>query len=219
MDEVTVSYDDIGRIYHVHDKKFYSVTTCLGSTGDHSFLERWKKTNPDHEKIKEQAAKLGTDYHSLGEKYLLGEPLPDVQWFAQKLFQNTISKLSSVNETLWTEKFLYNEKIRLAGRADAIVIWNGKLAILDFKCLNHVRRDYLSDYWLQTAIYAFMYSELFQERPLKLILVCANKKTFKTEVFEDHPDNHARQAAKRIYDFHNLIKEKYNERGFKETIL
>lgn len=219
MDNISVSYDDIGRIYHVHDKKFYSVTTCLGSTGNHSFLERWKKTNPNHEKIKEQAAKLGTDYHSLGEKYLLGEPLPDVQWFAQKLFQNTISKLSSVNETLWTEKFLYNEKIRLAGRTDAIVIWNGKLAVLDFKCLNHVRREYLSDYWLQTAIYAFMYSELFHERPLKLILVCANKKTFKTEVFEDHPDNHARQAAKRIYDFHNLIKEKYNERGFKETIL
>lgn len=207
MDNISVSYDDIGRIYHVHDKKFYSVTTCLGSTGDHSFLERWKKTNPDHERIKEQAAKLGTDYHSLGEKYLLGEPLPDVQWFAQKLFKNTIPKLNHVDKTINVEKFLYNTQIRLAGRTDAVIIWKGKLAILDFKCLNYTRREYLTDYWLQTSIYAFMYAELYGERPTELILVCANKKTFQTEVYEDSSTKHAKAAAKRIAEFHKKIKE------------
>lgn len=205
MDEVKIKYDDIGRIYCIHGVNCYSVTTALGHTADKSFLDRWKAVTPNHEQIARQAAKLGTDFHLLGEKYLLGEPEPDVQWFAKRMFEFIKPKLSSITQVVSTETFLYDLGIKIAGRTDAIVFWKDKLAILDFKCLNYTNPAWMIDYFLQMCIYSYLCYIMSGERPKKIVLVCANKKTGQGVVFEDNPDKYAKEAAKRIQDFHKKV--------------
>lgn len=52
MDEVTVSYDDVGRRYHVHDKKFYFYSVIVFFDYFCSFLERYKNENvPEKNKM------------------------------------------------------------------------------------------------------------------------------------------------------------------------
>ena len=61
------------RIYTVGDEKLPSVTTILDKTSDKSFLIAWRKRVGDAEadKVRNEAAGLGTATHKLVENYLL----------------------------------------------------------------------------------------------------------------------------------------------------
>lgn len=205
MVEHEVLYDEIGRIYRVKGIDLYSVTTCLGHTADHSFLEVWKERNPDHKRIAAQAAQLGTDFHTLGEHYLNNTESSEVQWFAKKMFSAVQPLLSPITNVVTTEHFLYDLKVRLAGRTDAIVYWENELAILDFKCLNYTNPKWITDYWIQTCIYAWLYFQMTGLMTRKLVLVCGNKKQLNGKVFVSEPKFHAKAAAKRVADFHEKV--------------
>lgn len=206
---IPVTGDDIGRIYHIHGNKYYSVTTFLSHCADRSFLERWEKTVTDPEKIVRQAGKLGTDFHSLGEAFLLGETLPKVQWMASHMFAKTVPILEkNVSCVKAVELVLWSDLIRLAGRTDALVEWNGELAILDFKCIGSHNPEFIHHHWLQLCTYAHMVEFMYGLKPKKLVLVCANKKSLTVKEFISTPKEHAKETVTLIKKFHEYIKRK-----------
>lgn len=208
-DDIEVTYDTIGRIYHIHDQEYFSVTTALGACADNSFLESWKERTPDHERIVRQAGKLGTDYHSLGENFLLNKELPTVQWMAKHLFDKTVPILEkNITCVKAVELTLYSKYIRLAGRTDALVDWNGELAILDFKCIGSHDPAWVHHHWLQLCLYAHMVEVLYGLKATSLVLVCANKKNLTVKHFVAKTKDHVAETVESIKKFHSLIKNR-----------
>jgi hypothetical protein len=208
-DDIPVTYDEIGRIYHINCNQYYSCSTLLGNVLDHSHLAVWKERVDDPDKILRQAGQLGTDYHSLGENFLLNRPLPKVQWLAEHFFDQTAPLLNAnVTEVKGVELVLYSDIIKIAGRTDAIVYWKGKLSVLDFKCIGHHNPEWLEGYWSQLSIYAHMYGFLYGVKPKNLVLVVANKKNMKVKVFESSTILHDERTVELIKDFHSFLRTK-----------
>lgn len=139
---IDVIYDEIGRIYVYDDgTRYHSVTTMLGATADKSNLVFWKRRVGEEEaqRVSEEAAAMGEAFHLLGEKFLLNQPLPIVDRKIRRTFASAKSILTNnVTKVHAVEAPLITETYKLSGRVDAVVDWNGQLAILDFKLLgNH----------------------------------------------------------------------------------
>lgn len=206
--ECETSYDSVGRIYHTKHGDFYSVTTMLGSSGDKSGIDVWRKRVGEEqaEKITRMAAETGTAYHQLGEDYLLGKPLSKQQWLAELLFKKTVPLLkANVTKVHAVEIPLYSNLLKLAGRTDALVDWNNEFAVFDYKCINNSDPQYLTDYWIQTSIYAHMVKEMYGIDVKKLVLVVAHKKSLKVKFHTERPYKYSKQAVERIKAFREKI--------------
>ena len=210
LKELETQYDDIGRIYLTSNNKYYSVTTMLSHTSDHSFLDEWRERvgHEEADRITRVAANLGQHYHDLGEQFLLRKPLPKRQWMAEHLFKGTEPILrKNITNVHAVECCLYSDRMMLAGRTDAIVDWRKELAVFDFKCIGHHNSEWLEGYWIQTTIYREMLKEMTGLEAKKLVLVCANKKNLKTKSFTESPTKYAKEAVKRIKKFRQYLKE------------
>lgn len=209
VDEIEVSYDHIGRVYHTPDGDYHSVTTVLGASGDKTFLDDWKKRIgvEQAEQITRQAAAMGTDFHQLGEDYLLKKPLSKVQWMAEHMFKSAIPVLDkNITAVHAVEVPLWHRTAKVAGRVDAIVDWNGEPAIFDYKCIGHHNPEWLNDYWLQTTIYAACVKDMTGIDIKRLVLCCANKKNLTTKSFTSEVHKYIKEAVARIKKFHEIHK-------------
>jgi genome maintenance exonuclease 1 len=69
------------------------------------------------------------------------------------------------------EQALYSDRLRIAGRTDAVVRWDGEIVILDVKTSGYAKPvSWISNYFVQTTAYA----EMFEERtgmPIKKVVV------------------------------------------------
>lgn len=207
---VNVTYDKIGRIYEYADgTKYYSVTTMLGATADKWGIVKWRRRVGEEEANRQctLASVLGEEFHLLGEHYLLGTKPPKVNPLSTHVFNKHaapildehVTKVVSVEEALCTEKF------KLAGRADAVLVWDGDLAIFDFKLLNNIDKQWLRDYWLQTAIYAQCWYEMYGVRPKKLVLLVGSKPDLCAVYYKSYPKIHMGKVNQRVQLFQSMI--------------
>ncbi len=198
------TYDDIGRIYNFVDASYYSVTTALGATADKEFLVEWRNRIGDEEADRQvaKAQDYGEAFHYCGEMFLKGEDREKQHPFVEMIWKKMIPKLRPITDVLGVEDVLYSDLIKLAGRGDAVVRWNGKLAILDFKLINYWFKEFIHDYWLQCTIYAHMWEFLYGERPELIILAMGNKKVMDTKVLIEKPGPFAKETIARIGSFH-----------------
>jgi genome maintenance exonuclease 1 len=76
-----------------------------------------------------------------------------------------------ISEVYCIEQALYSDRLRLAGRCDAIVMWDGELVILDIKTAGYIKpEEWILNYFVQTSAYA----EMFEERtgiPIKKVVL------------------------------------------------
>lgn len=206
--ECETSYDDIGRLYHTKFGDMYSVTTMLSNTGDKAGLDVWRKRVGEVQanKLTAIAASIGTAYHQLGEDYLLCRSSEKQNWLAELLFKKTIPILKeNVTKVHAVEIPLYSMLLMLAGRTDALVDWNGAFSVFDFKCINNSDPQYLTDYWIQTSIYARCVKEMYDIDVKKLILVVAHKKSLQVKFYVEDPYKYSKQAVERILAFRDKI--------------
>lgn len=199
------TYDPIGRIYHFDpDTEYYSVTTALGYTADKEFLVRWRDKIGDEEADRQviKAQNYGEAFHFCGEMFLKGENRDKQHPFVEMMWKRMKAKLSPITEVLGVEDVLYSDICRLAGRGDAVVRWNGELAILDFKLVNYWFPEFIHDYWLQCTIYAHMWEFLHGERPTKVILAMGNKKQMTAKVIVNDVRPYIKETVDRIALFH-----------------
>ena len=162
---------DSGRRYKVpNGEMLESITTALGNQpGKKEGLMKWRRRVGENEanRISRKASGRGTAVHSIIEDYLNNtedpckDRMPDaVVMFKQlqPILDRSISKVYMQEAPLWSYKY------RLAGRVDCVADIKGKLTVVDFKTsMRPKKREWVTDYFLQTAAYSHMIGEMYGE--------------------------------------------------------
>lgn len=218
--KLNVDYDPIKHIYYVEDKAVNGITDALKviakpflipwalKMGEEYLLENLAPGKAlDELEIKRlaegmkkahtirsgDAADIGTLGHEWIEKYYRGEkPAVPVnnqlrnitEAFMQFAEGHTI-------EPIHSEKLLYSVQNRFAGRVDMICLFDGKLAILDWKTSSGI----YPEYFLQMGGYDIAFSEEqlfdtesvedFKPVELHIIVQCSKKGELNVAVTEE----------------------------------
>ena len=171
-----------GRYYETPDgQKFYSVTTLLGwlqnDPAKKKSLERWKQRvgEDQADRILTQAGRRGTIIHDTLEKFLKNDP--DPLKGLMPVNKETIKPLLPILEEHITtvyglEHQLWSKALKASGTADCIALWDGELAIVDFKTARSNRNaSDILDYFYQATAYAIMCYERHRLVIRKIVIV------------------------------------------------
>ena len=159
---------EIGRQYKGENTiALPSVTTILSATKDATFLKEWEDRvgKEAAEKIRNDAASVGTHMHSVIERLLLNRGLePPRTWLQVKGYRMGYALLEhffpEVQEVWGSEVPLYYPD-RYAGTTDCIAVYKGQPSILDFKQANRMKkREWIDDYFVQLAAYAAAHNKV-----------------------------------------------------------
>jgi ATP-dependent exoDNAse (exonuclease V) beta subunit len=145
-----------------------SVTTILDKTKDKATLDAWvaRVGQAEADRIKTEAAYVGTNMHATLESILEGAPLKfGTDWLAMRGHEMA---LKLANTYLRQVTKVYGSEINLhyqdqyAGTTDLVAQYRGRLAIVDFKqSLKPKRHEYITDYFHQLAAYAIAHDEMY----------------------------------------------------------
>ena len=206
-----------GRLYLCPDgRKVASVTTILDRTKSEekrAALANWKKRVGEQaaQTIVTEAAGRGTSMHKMIERWLAGEDISVpgsnlVNQQAHKMATKVIDELIKPNvDEIWgSEVNLYFPGL-YAGTTDCVGLWNGEMAIMDFKQTNKPKkREWIEDYFLQLAAYAQAHDELHGTKIRKgVVLMCSKDLELQKFVLEgDDFDDHAHKWWDRVEQFY-----------------
>ncbi len=203
LDETNYSH-----IYLTPDgEKLRSVTTMINKTRskeDKKKLSDWRKQQGDAlaDYIMISAGSIGTETHTLNENYIrMKKNYNNYSLLAQAHHKKFIPYLNKVNTIYGIEAKLYSMQMKLAGTTDLVAEYNGKLSIIDYKTKrSKQRREWITDYFLQTTAYAKMWRELTGQNIEQLvILISSEQDTF--QEFISTPILHLDELDKRIAMF------------------
>ncbi len=159
----------IGRVYvaptGVHVP---SVTTILDKTKNKATLDAWvaRVGQAEADRIKTEAAYVGTNMHATLESILEGTPMKfGTDWLAMRGHEMALklanTYLRQVTKVYGSEINLHFQD-RYAGTTDLVAEYRGRLAIVDFKqSLKPKRHEYITDYFHQLAAYAIAHDEMY----------------------------------------------------------
>jgi len=183
-----------GRRYRTPSGELYeSITTALGKDPEKKkSLMEWRERVGAQEanRISRLASTRGTAMHTICENYLnneedyIGKAMPNaVDMF--RTLQPILDK--AITKVYMQECALYSDVYRLAGRVDCIADIKGKLTVVDFKTsMRPKKREWIKDYYLQTAAYAFMFEEMYGVKPdQSLIMIAVENEN--PQIFIDDP--------------------------------
>ena len=170
-----------GRRYKIPNGDMYeSVTTALGNQpGKKEGLMEWRRRVGEAEanRISRKAAGRGTAVHQIIEDYLnnLEDPIKDKMPDAVVMFKQLQPILNkSISKVYMQEAPLWSYKYKLAGRVDCVADIKGKLSVVDFKTsMKPKKREWVTDYFLQTAAYSHMIGEMYGETVEQTVIFIA----------------------------------------------
>jgi genome maintenance exonuclease 1 len=159
-----------GRVYTLDgNNPVPSVTTILSSTKDKAHLEEWSRRigEEEAERIKNEAALVGTHMHNVVERLLLNRPLETPRTWLQvkgyRMGYTLIEKFFPHVDEAWGTEIPLIYPGRYAGTSDFIGVYKGKPCIVDFKQTNKMkRRAWIEDYFIQLAAYAVAHNHRHQ---------------------------------------------------------
>jgi CRISPR/Cas system-associated exonuclease Cas4 (RecB family) len=160
-----------------------SVTTILSATGDKTALINWRKRVGDAEatRISTESAGLGTKVHNALEKYILLEEYEikgnnHISVMAKNMVTEMISKgLAKVDAIYGVEVGLIAKGL-YAGTSDAIGMYEGEEAIIDFKTSKKIKkREWIEDYFMQGCAYALAHNEMFGTKIKKVVILMVDR--------------------------------------------
>lgn len=192
-------------IYFTPDgKRLRSVTTMINKTKpkeDKKNLSDWREREGKEvsEYIINTAAIVGTDTHALNENYIKMEHNnKNFSLLSKAHHKKFIPYLNKITTVYGIESKLYSIQMKLAGTADLIVDYDGKLSIIDYKTKrSKQRREWITDYFLQTTAYAKMWEELTGKAIEQLvILISSEQDTF--QEFVSQPKLHLDELDARL---------------------
>ena len=172
-----------GRVYKAwnFDIPMPSVTTILDGTKDKTHLKQWAASvgEEEAERIRNEAAIVGTHMHNVVERLLLNRDLGVPRtWLAVRGYRMGYALVEHffphVDEVWGTEVPLYYPAT-YAGTSDCIGVYKGKPCIMDFKQTNKFKkREWIEDYFLQLAAYAMAHNEVYGTNIQQgVILMCS----------------------------------------------
>lgn len=155
-----------GRQYELPDGVRYpSVTTVISAMSDKTALYKWRDRigHKEADDITRKAANRGTGMHNLCEAFLLNESFDTVNHkeLDLELFNQIRPYLEDgVDNIQALETFLYSHKLKVAGSVDLIAEKKKRPTVIDFKSsLKPKKKHYITNYFLQATIYAYMWYE------------------------------------------------------------
>jgi len=190
-----------------------SVTTVLSETGDKTALLNWRKRVGDAEanRISQEAAGLGTKVHNAIEKYVLNEDYEikgnnHISIMAKNMLEEMIEQgLSKVDELWGVEVGLIAAGL-YAGTSDAIGVYDGQDAIIDFKTAKKIKkREWIEDYFMQGCAYALAHNEMFGSNIQTVaILMIDREGKYKDFVIEGEEfDEYCDKWSSRLADYYS----------------
>jgi genome maintenance exonuclease 1 len=158
-----------GRRYvNRHGEKLPSVTTILDKTKDKTKLIEWANRvgAEQAEKIKNDAAAIGTCMHAYIESHVKIRPLPPAKYAYQyKAYRMAASLMEAyfpeLDEVWGNEVMVYKRGV-YAGTTDLVGVFRGEPSIIDFKQANKMKkREWIDDYFVQLTAYAAAHNEMY----------------------------------------------------------
>jgi genome maintenance exonuclease 1 len=170
------------RVYNTPIGSFASVTTILSATADTKGLDAWRAWVGEEaaDKIRDEAARLGSLMHLHLENHLLGESRPGgtnlIRVMAKNMADVIIENgLKNVSDVWGIEAPLYHPD-GYAGTTDLVGIHNGSPAIMDFKTTKkQKKKDFITDYFCQCAAYAHAHNYLFGTDIRKVVIFMVSR--------------------------------------------
>ena len=201
------------RLYKTpEDKLVPSVTTILSKTKDTRHLKAWQQRvgKENAERIRNEAANVGTSMHLFLESHILNEErktdFSPIHSKAKKMAKVIIDHgLKFVDEIWGSEVQLYYENL-YAGTTDVIGLYKGVPHIIDFKQTNKPKKEeWIQDYYLQLCAYAHAHNFITgTEIKSGVVLMCSQDLQF--QKFEMNEISFEKYS----YMWFNRIKQ-YNE--------
>ena len=189
-------------------EKYPSVTTVLDKTSDKSHLIAWRKRVGEEEanRVSRRATTRGTAVHTLCEKYVLNQPidLSKEMPFNVYMFKQLEKFLqANVNGIRGSESTLFSHKLKVAGSCDLIANYRNHAAIIDFKTSNKLKRkDWIENYFLQCAMYSYMFWEMTQLYHPKLVVAIAVEEEDEAQIFEENVNDWINKSQDRCTRYH-----------------
>lgn len=150
-----------GRKYVYGDQRLPSVTTVLSATKDKTNLDAWAaRIGPENaERIKNEAATIGTHMHTVIERMIAYRDLPrPTNWLMTRGYEmgfRLINQYFGNMQEIWgSEVSLYYPE-KYAGTTDLVCVYRNKPCIMDFKqSRSPKKREWIEDYFHQLGAYA-----------------------------------------------------------------
>jgi hypothetical protein len=150
-----------GRKYVYGEQRLPSVTTVLSATKDKSKLDAWAERvgAENAERIKNDAATVGTHMHAVIERMIAYRDLPrPTNWLMLKGYEmgyKLINTYFQNMQEIWgSEVSLYYPE-KYAGTTDLVCVYRDKPCIMDFKqSTKPKKREWIEDYFHQLGAYA-----------------------------------------------------------------
>ena len=150
-----------GRVYLYGETKLPSVTRILAATKDSKALDAWAARIGEEkaEKIKNEAALVGTHMHMVMDRMIACRDLPrPTSWHMLKGYEmgyRLINHFFPQVDEIWGSEVALFYPDRYAGTTDMVCVYRGKPCIVDFKqTLKPKKREWIEDYFHQLAAYA-----------------------------------------------------------------
>lgn len=158
-----------GRRYvNRHGEHLPSVTTILDKTKDKSKLIEWinRVGEEEAERIKREAASVGTSMHAYIESHIKMRPVPSAkypwQYKAYRMAASLMEAYFPDIDEIWGSEVMVYRRGSYAGTTDLAAVFRGTPSIVDFKQSNKMKkREWIDDYFIQLAAYASAHNEMY----------------------------------------------------------
>jgi len=167
--------------------KYPSVTTIL-SEWKKKELAKWRARVGEKEadRIKNFAAKRGTQFHTLCENHLSGDKVTDTVGGMFDQFRPLLERIKNIQ---CMEQHLYCDKLRVAGQVDCVGEFDGCISIIDFKTSSKPKQEKnIWDYFMQASAYSYMYEDR-TGIPIQDVTILISCETGGNQIFFAHRDS------------------------------
>ena len=177
----SITGSDGGRVYTTPQGNHYPSASTISRILTRDGIAAWRARVGDAaaDKKTKRGANRGTGVHLVCEKYMISglSPMERAGMLptTKELFLQIQRKLDKhVRQVYAIEQGLFSDRLRIAGRADAIATWDDEIAILDFKTAEKAKPEaWILNYFVQAAAYAEMFEERTGIRIQKLVILMA----------------------------------------------
>jgi hypothetical protein len=150
------------RYYKTPSGKIYPSVSSVSSFDSRDDIAEWKERvgEKNAQIISEKASSRGTRIHSLCEDFLNNNDVtPDEEDIA--VWNSIVPILCKIDNIYGLELPLYSDVLEVAGTADCIAYYDGKLSVIDFKTSRKPKRlEWIYGYIYQCVMYAVSFMEL-----------------------------------------------------------
>jgi len=191
-------------------KRLTSVTTMINQTISEEKklgLQNWKQkigvSVADY--IFSESAIIGIETHKLNQNYInMIESNEKYHLLSYAHHGNFIPYLDKITNVYGVESKLFSEKLGLAGTADLIAEYDGKLSIIDYKTKRSSQApEWMTDYFIQITAYSVMWQELTNQKIEQLVILASSEQNTIQE-FIGLPTEYLDALNNRLIQFKNL---------------